>query len=222
MHWPSRAWQRTLGCAPHYLKEPMHSNMTSPAWEDPAAHQAWRASLLQQLAGVVFALILYPALLFAATMTPRWLTPLWVVVGVVIGLYTLYRIKQLFSLTRIVRVLKVYPWSTAVAHTSGTSECRFEGPNPDNSTQQVSVRLRMPFGGRLVYWVRWCRAHDGQKVRFCGDPRFIGVVALIDAGKGRLRLVSQPEATNRRMSPRRKGVSQEARERAIAVGARVG
>jgi hypothetical protein len=200
----------------------MASSTVPPAWGDPATRQGWRTSLIQQLAGVLFAGIAFPAWLFATVMTPRWLVPLWVVVGMTVALHILYRAAQLFSLVQIRRLLKIYAWSSVVARIADKSGCRFEGVNPDNPAQRVSVRLRMAFAGRLTYWVRWCRAHDGQEVRLCGDPRFIGVVAHRDAQKGRFRLVAQPEAIDRRMSPRRKGVSQEARERALAVGARVG
>ncbi|MGP3981243.1 hypothetical protein [Streptomyces sp. KR80] len=194
----------------------------SPAWGDSATRQGWRTSLLQELVGVLCAGITFPAWLFATVMTPRWLVPLWVGVGMAVALHILYRVAQLFSLVQIRRVLKVYAWSSAVARTADKPGCRFEGVNPDNPAQHVSVRLRMAFAGRLTYWGRWCRAHDGQEVHFCGDPRFVGVVAHRDVQKGRLRLVAQREAVDRRMSPRRKGVTQEARERALAVGARVG
>ncbi|MET8678031.1 hypothetical protein ABZW18_10680 [Streptomyces sp. NPDC004647] len=200
----------------------MTSSTVPLAWDDPATRRAWRAALLLQLAGALFALILFPAGLFATALTPSWFVPLWLVLVILIGLHIHHRLEQLINLVRILRVLKGYAWSTAVAHPAGKSDCRFEAANPDNPARHLSVRLRTPFGGSLTYWARWCRSHDGEKVRFCGDIRFIGVVAHHRAGKGRLRLVSQPEAINRRMSPRRKGVSQEARERALAVGARVG
>jgi hypothetical protein len=138
-------------------------------------------------------------------------------------MYVIYdRARQLRGLGTIRRVLKVYDWSPALARSVSRSVCRFEGHSPDAPATSVSVELRAPFAGRFLHWARWCRANDGQKVRFCGDPRFIGVVAHSDLGKGRMRLVAQREAINPRMSARRKGVSETAKERARAVGARVG
>ncbi|WP_128508833.1 hypothetical protein [Streptomyces inhibens] len=138
-------------------------------------------------------------------------------------MYFLYeRIRQLRNVTAIRRVLRIYGWSSALGHSVSRSICRFEGHSPDDPAVSVSVQLRAPFAGRFLHWVRWCRANDGQKVRFCGDPRFIGVVAHTDLGKGRMRLVAQREALDSRMSARRKGVSEQARERARSVGARVG
>ncbi|MFI1616522.1 hypothetical protein ACH4VT_05980 [Streptomyces lydicus] len=55
---------------------------------------------------------------------------------------------------------------------------------------------------------------------FAGAPRYLGVVAT--PGPRHLVLVAQREATDSRMSPRKRGVSPEARARARAAGARVG
>ncbi|WP_330318089.1 hypothetical protein [Streptomyces platensis] len=198
------------------------ASTTTCAWDDPTTRQGWRTTLVQQVVQLLIPLILFPSLLFATAMTPAWLAPLWAVPGVVV-LYVFYeRLRQLRNLVGIRRVLQVYGWSPVVAHSVSRSLCRFEGLNPDNPAVSVSVQLRAAFAGRFLHWVRWCRANDQQKVRFCGDPRFIGVVAHSDLGKGRMRLIAQREAVDSRMPARRKGVSDEARDRARSVGARVG
>ncbi|MGW8553299.1 hypothetical protein [Streptomyces tubercidicus] len=195
---------------------------TACAWDDPTTRRGWRTSLVQQVLHLLLPLLLFPCLLFAIAMTPGWLAPLWVLTGLV-DLYVFYeRLRQLRNVVAIRGVLKVYGWSSVVAHSVSRSVCRFEGSNPDNPALSVSVQLRAPFAGRFLHWVRWCHANDQQKVRFCGDPRFLGVVAHSDLGKGRMRLIAQREAVDSRMSARRKGVSDEARERARSVGARVG
>ncbi|MFH8572306.1 hypothetical protein [Streptomyces sp. NPDC017993] len=177
---------------------------------------------MQQTVGLLAAVAFFPLVLFAAVMTPRWLVPLWVVAAVT-AMYVIHdRARQLRGVATMRRVLKVYDWSPALAHSVSRSVCRFEGHSPDDPAASVSVELRAPFGGRFLHWARWCRANDGQEVRFCGDPRFLGVVAHSDLSKGWMRLVAQREAIDPRMSARRKGVSEAAKERARAVGARVG
>ncbi|WP_329393906.1 hypothetical protein OHA45_08775 [Streptomyces lydicus] len=84
--------------------------------------------------------------------------------------------------------------------------------------------MRLGYGGLIGtgrhFWVRTVQSGQVTAAWFAGDPRYLGVVAT--PGPHHLVPVAQREATDSRMSPRRRGVSPEARARARAAGARVG
>ncbi|BCK72233.1 hypothetical protein Srufu_061860 [Streptomyces libani subsp. rufus] len=70
------------------------------------------------------------------------------------------------------------------------------------------------------FWVRTVKSGQLTSAWFAGDPRYLGVVAT--PGPRNLLWLAQREATDSRMSPRKRGVSPAARALARSAGARVG
>ncbi|MEU6098724.1 hypothetical protein [Streptomyces sp. NPDC047079] len=123
-------------------------------------------------------------------------------------------LARLWRFRRMRRVLQVYPWrqqSSAVRLTKG-KEPVFVLPNPDRPGETVSLK-------GTVRWVSAARKGFDGDVWYAGDPRFACVIAKPDLTA--VSYAAQPTAYDSRTSPRRKGVSPEARRRARAIGARV-
>jgi hypothetical protein len=72
---------------------------------------------------------------------------------------------------------------------------------------------------RSLTWSREALQDYDDELWYAGDPRFACVVAK--PGLRGLSCLVQPTAYNHRTSPRRKGLSPEARRRVRAIGARV-
>ncbi|MFC7310090.1 hypothetical protein ACFQVC_38470 [Streptomyces monticola] len=194
------------------------------AWDTPGTRAAlfrWAARLLGKttgwiavwlawLYGVVFAL-------FSGTAAAVAGLPL-----VVIAYLALAPVHRVFKLWRMRRILKVYPWRQqpegvrAVPGRFGRTDAVFLLPNPDRPEQTESPDEH---GGMFRVWDRVARRGFNDELWYAGDPRFACVVAK--PGPKTLSYVAQATAYDMRTSPRRKGISPEARRRARAIGARV-
>ncbi|MGW6735806.1 hypothetical protein [Streptomyces sp. NPDC055013] len=194
------------------------------AWETPGTRAAlcrwagrlvgkmlaWAALWLAWLYGVVIATFSGGAAIAAAL-------PL-----VVIAYLVSVQIYGLFKLWRMYRILKVYPWRQqsdgvhADQRRSRWARAKFVLPNPDRPEKTESPEEH---GGLFRIWDRVVRKGFHDALWYAGDPRFACVVAR--PGPKTLSYVAQPTAYDHRTSPRRKGLSPEARRRARAIGARV-
>ncbi|MFF8898338.1 hypothetical protein ACF082_12770 [Streptomyces lydicus] len=192
------------------------------AWEDPATRQAWRRTAMFRCAALLASLVAFPAWLFAVVMTPAWLLVLWLPVLCVGLWYALLAIVAVASLAGTRRVLRVYPWQLDLieVRSKKNGSTQFVVPNPERPEKSVSLGYGGMIGTGRHFWVRTVKSGQVTAAWFAGDPRYLGVVAT--PGPRHLVLVAQREATDSRMSPRKRGVSPEARARARAAGARVG
>ncbi|MFH8404362.1 hypothetical protein ACH4FX_06245 [Streptomyces sp. NPDC018019] len=164
----------------------------------------------------------FPVWLFAVVMTPAWLLVLWLPVLCVGMWYALLAVIAAASLTGTRRVLRVYPWQVGIAEAKPekNGSTQFVVPDPERPEKTVSLGYGGLIGTRGHFWVRAVKSGRVTEAWFAGDPRYLGVVAA--PGPRHLLGVAQREATDARMSPRKKGVSPEARAPARAAGARVG
>ncbi|MFB6440300.1 hypothetical protein ACFCVY_26615 [Streptomyces sp. NPDC056411] len=192
------------------------------AWDDPATRQAWRRTVLFRCAAVLGWLLGFPAWLFSVVMTPRWLLVLWLPLLCVGIWYALISMVAATSLPGIRRVLRVYPWQADIVDVRSKKNggTQFVLPDPERPEKSVRLGYGALIGTGRHFWVRAVRSGQVTTAWFAGDPRYVGVVAA--PGLRNLLWVAQPEAADARMSPRRRGVSPEARARARSAGARVG
>ncbi|MFF8373959.1 hypothetical protein ACF05W_34915 [Streptomyces lydicus] len=192
------------------------------AWDDPDTRRAWRSTTLFRCAAVLGSLLAFPAWLFAVVMTPAWLLVLWLPVLCVGLWYALLAMAAMASLAGTRRVLRVYPWQAGITEVRSkkNGSTQFVVPNPERAEKPVSLGYGGLIGTGRHFWVRTVKCGQVTAAWFAGDPRYLGVVAT--PGPRHLVLVAQREATDSRMSPRRRGVSPEARAKARAAGARVG
>lgn len=201
--------------------------MTSPvhyktAWEDPDTRRVWRRAAMSRCAALLIWLLGFFAWLFAVVMTPSWLLVLWMPMLCVGIWYALLAVIAAASLTRTLRVLRVYPWQVGIAEArpKKNGSTQFVVPDPERPEKTVSLRYGGLIGTKGHFWVRAVKSGRATEAWFAGDPRYLGVVAA--PGPRRLLWVAQREATDSRMSPRKRGVSPGARALARAAGARVG
>lgn len=187
------------------------------AWEDPATRQAWRRTAMFRCTALLGLLLGFPAWLFAVVMTPTWLLVLCVGIW-----YTLLAMVTVVSLRGIRRVLRVYPWQVDIADVRSKKKgsTQFVVPVPEQPEKSVSLGYGGLIGTGRHFWVRTVKSGEVTSAWFAGDPRYLGVVA--SPGPRNLLWVAQREATDSRMSPRKRGVSPGARALARAAGARVG
>ncbi|MFF5477196.1 hypothetical protein ACFY5C_07630 [Streptomyces sp. NPDC012935] len=194
------------------------------AWETPGTRAAlcrwaarlvakmlgWAAVWLAWLYGVVIAIFSGGAAAVAAL-------PLAVIAYLVSA-----QVSGLFKLWRMYRILKVYPWRQQPdgvhpdQRRSRVVRAVFVLPNPDQPEKTESPK---EYGGFFRIWDRVVRRGFQDELWYAGDPRFACVVAR--PGPKTLSYVAQSTAYDHRTSPRRKGLSPEARARARAIGARV-
>ncbi|MGY5128482.1 hypothetical protein [Streptomyces nigrescens] len=192
------------------------------AWEDPATRQAWRRTALFRCAAVLGWIPVFCAWLFAVVMTPVWLLVLWMPVLLVGIWYALLAVAGAASLPGTRRVLRVYPWQAGIAEVRAkkNGSTQFLVPDPERPEKTVGLEYGGGIGTGRHFWVRAVKSGQLTAAWFAGDPRYLGVVAT--PGPRNLLRVAQGEATDSRMSPRKRGVSPEARALARAAGARVG
>lgn len=196
--------------------------LTKTAYEDPATRRAWRRTAVFRVVSFLLSLASFVLWLYVVVMTPVW--TLWILFPVLLVLIwnALRTLSDALVVVRLRRVLKVYPWqghSEAVS-TAKNGTTRFALPDPDGPEKQISLKWGDWLGSGATFWVREVKKGKVGDIWFAGDPRFLGVVAA--PGPRRMIPLAQPEAVNGRMSPRKRGVSPEAKERAKAAGARVG
>ncbi|MEU9123445.1 hypothetical protein AB0C96_26845 [Streptomyces sp. NPDC048506] len=192
------------------------------AWEDPATRHAWRRTALFRCAALLGWILGFFAWLFAVVMTPAWLLVLWLPVLLVGIWYALLALMAAAALLGIRRVLRIYPWQVDIAEVRSkkNGSTQFVVPNPDRPEKTVGLGYGGVIGTGRHFWVRAVKSGQLTAAWFAGDPRYVGVVAT--PGPRNLLRVAQREATDSRMSPRKRGVSPEARALARAAGARTG
>ncbi|MGP4013438.1 hypothetical protein [Streptomyces sp. 4N124] len=189
------------------------------AWGTPGTGSA----LSRWAAGQLTKWLVWVALWWGALYVTVVLLPVGAVVPMVLVLTVLVynaamSLVKLARVWRMRRILGVYPWRQqrgAVRITKGKAV--FVLPDPDNPEKTVSLKVS---AGVLGSWTRAALKDYDEELWYAGDPRFACVVAK--PGLRGLGCLAQPTAFNYRTSPRRKGLSPEARERARAIGARVG
>lgn len=188
------------------------------AWDTPGTPTALRRRTAWNLARTLGWMALWWAALYVTVVQ----LPVAAVVPMVLVLLvlTVLEVRALGSLAqgmRMRRVLAVYPWRQqpgAVRIDRGKAV--FELPDPDHPEKTVSLKLA---AGLFRTWSREALKDYDEELWYAGDPRFACVVAK--PGLRGLGYLAQPTAYNHRTSPRRKGLSPEARRRARAIGARV-
>ncbi|MFI1501389.1 hypothetical protein [Streptomyces platensis] len=192
------------------------------AWEDPATRQAWRRTAMFRCAALLGSLLGFPAWLFAVVLTPTWLLVLWLPVLCVGIWYALLAMVAVASLRGVRRVLRVYPWQVGIAEAGfkKNGSTQFVVPDPERPEKSVSLGHGGMIGTGQNFWVRAVKSGQITTTWFAGDPRYLGVVAT--PGPRNLLWLAQREATDSRMSPRKRGVSPGARALARSAGARVG
>ncbi|MDQ8702016.1 hypothetical protein RCO28_05860 [Streptomyces sp. LHD-70] len=189
------------------------------AWEDPGTPAAWSRSVAGQTAKFVGWWALWWGVLYVTVVVlPEWAAIPAALVLCVIAYNAVMSGDRLGKFRRMRRILMTYPWLRqpgGVQYDPRGRKAQFRLPDPDKPEKSVSPKLSGLF---LRPWDRIARKGvDG--IVYAGDPRFACVIA--EPGPRSLSYVSQPTAYNRRTSPRRKGLSPEARRRARAIGARV-
>ncbi|MFJ7075562.1 hypothetical protein [Streptomyces sp. NPDC098781] len=188
------------------------------AWDTPGTRSAlhrWTAWNLAKSLGWV-------ALWWAALYVTVVLLPVAAVVPMVLVLCAITFVAsgalgRLAQGVRIRRVLTVYPWRQlpgAVRADKGSAV--FVLPDPDHPDKTVSLRSK---AWLLRSWTAEALKDYDEELWYAGDPRFACVLAK-PVPRG-LFCLTQPTAYDWRTSPRRKGLSPEARRRARAIGARV-
>ncbi|MEW2402684.1 hypothetical protein [Streptomyces sp. NPDC046862] len=188
------------------------------AWDTPGTRRAFRLRTARHLAMGLGSVALWWGAVFVTVLLPVAAVVPMVLVLMVIGIMALVALGRLGWGWRMWRILRVYPWrqkSGAVRITRG-KDAIFVLPDPDSPEKTVSLKVS---AGLFRTWSREALKEYDEELWYAGDPRFACVVAKPDL-RG-LGYLAQPTAYNHRTSPRRKGVSPEARRRARAIGARV-
>ncbi|MER6093473.1 hypothetical protein [Streptomyces bluensis] len=190
------------------------------AWETPGTPSALARWAALQLAKIVGWFALWWALVaLTVVVLPVWaVAPMTLPLAVTIYLVVMasWRLRRVWMLRRI---LTTYPWRQqpgGVRYDARGRKASFVLPDPDRPEKTVSPKIS---GFFFRPWDRVARKGFDGELWYAGDPRFACVIAK--PGLKMLTYAVQPTAFNRRTSPRRKGLSPEARRRARAIGARV-
>ncbi|WP_048584181.1 hypothetical protein [Streptomyces viridochromogenes] len=187
------------------------------AWDTPGTRSAlhrWTAWNLAKSLGWV---ALWVGALYLTLLLP--VAAVVVMVFVLLGITVMasQALGRLAKGVRMRRILAVYPWRQqpgAVRINKGKAV--FVLPDPDRPENTVSLKLA---AGLFRSWSHEALKDYDEELWYAGDPRFACVVAK--PGLRGLSCLAQPTAYSYRTSPRRKGLSPEARRRARAIGARV-
>jgi hypothetical protein len=188
------------------------------AWDTPGTPRAFGLWTARHLAKALGWVALWWGALFVTVMLPVAATVPMVLVLLVIGIIALLAFGRFALGWRMWRILRVYPWrqqSGAVRITKG-KDALFVLYDPDSPEKTVSLKVS---AGLFRTWSHEAMKDYDEELWYAGDPRFACVVAK--PGLRGLGVLTQPTAYNYRTSPRRKGLSPEARRRARAIGARV-
>jgi hypothetical protein len=189
------------------------------AWNRRGTKAAWNVWVLQHSAKSIGWFGAQVGLLYVTLLLPVWFA--WVA-PLFFGLLMYCLVTSLVRLSnarRMYLVLCTYPWqrqADGVRAKKGRYAV-FVLPDPDKPNKTVSPKEP---GVLLKRWNRVVRKGFKGELWYAGDPRFMVVVAK--PGLKSLGLARQPQAFDRRTSPRSRGLSPEARRRALAIGARVG
>ncbi|MFC3578152.1 hypothetical protein ACFOZ0_33835 [Streptomyces yaanensis] len=188
------------------------------AWQTPGTRPAYLRWVTWHLAKSLGWVALWWGTLYLTVLLPLAAVVPMTLVLLVIMFLALLAFGRLSRWRRMRRILTTYPWrqqSRAVRITGG-KEALFVLPDPDSPEKTVSLKLA---AGLFRIWSREALKDYDDELWYAGDPRFACVVAK--PGPQSLSCLAQPTAYNPRTSPRRKGLSPEARRRARAIGARV-
>lgn len=196
-----------------------HSFDGPVAWDTPGSRPAMSLWTARHLArSLVWVALWWAALYVTVSLLPVAAVVPMVLVLMTIGIMALLALGRLAMGWRMWRILRVYPWRQqpgAVRITKG-KDAVFVLPDPDSPEKTVSLKAS---AGVFRTWSREAVKDWDEELWYAGDPRFACVVAK--HGLRGLGYLAQPTAYNHRTSPRRKGLSPEARRRARAIGARV-
>lgn len=190
-----------------------------PAWDAPGARTAFVRWTARHAAKALWWIALWWAALYVTILLPVWAAWPMALVLTVIGIVACVALGRLALGWRVRRILRVYPWRRrpgAVRITRGR-DAVFTLPDPDNPEKSVSLRVTAGLFRALS--MQTMKAYD-EELWYAGDPRFACVMS--ESGRRGLSYLAQPTAYHGRTSPRRKGLSPEARRRARAIRARVG
>lgn len=190
------------------------------AWETPGTPAAFGRWVTQHVAKSLGWLLAQIALLYITVA----LLPPWAAYITVLGFGALMYcfVASLFGLSncgRMSRILRTYPWRRQPdgLRLNKGEKAVFVLPDPDNGQKTASPKEPGLFFKR---WDRIAKKGFKEELWYAGDPRFAVVVAK--PGLRAMGYARQPTAFNPRTSPRSRGLSAEARQRALAIGARVG
>ncbi|MGR6973077.1 hypothetical protein ACU639_26385 [Streptomyces cynarae] len=188
------------------------------AWEIPATRRALYRWAARNLAKSLAWVALWWGAVYLTVLLPKAAVALTVLVLPVVGILAVLALGRLFSGWRMRRILAVYPWrqQSGAVRITKAKDALFVLPDPDSPETTVSLKVA---AGLFRSWSREALKDYDEELWYAGDPRFACVVAK--PGLRTLGYLVQPTAYNRRTSPRRKGLSPEARRRARAIGARV-
>lgn len=189
------------------------------AWESPGTPSALgRWAALQAAKFLSYCALWWATVALTVLALPVGATVLMVPLLAVTGYLAWMAQVRLRRAWLLRRILTVYPWRQdphAVRLYKG-KKAVFVLPDPDRPEKSVSPKEP---GNLFKLWDRVARKGFHEELWYAGDPRFACVVAR--PGLKSLSYVTDPVAWHPRTSPRRKGLSPEARRRARAIGARV-
>ncbi|GGO57854.1 hypothetical protein GCM10012287_54700 [Streptomyces daqingensis] len=190
------------------------------AWDTPGTRAALGKWLAQHTAKSLGWLVALVALLYCTVVVlPPWAA--WIPVPA-FGLLMYCLMTSLLRMSnfrRMYLILINYPWLQQHdgVHMSKGKVAVFVLPDPDNPAKTASPKEP---GVLLKRWNRVVRKGFKDELWYAGDPRFAVVVA--EPGFRSMGYARQPTAFSPRTSPRSRGLSPEARRRAMAIGARLG
>ncbi|MFJ8535603.1 hypothetical protein [Streptomyces sp. NPDC093591] len=187
------------------------------AWDTPGTRSALHRWAAWNLAKALGWVVWWVGALYVTLLLPVAAVVPMVLVLLAITVLAIQALSRLAKGVRMRRILAVYPWRQqrgAVRINKGKAV--FVLPDPDKPDSTVSLK---PAAGLFRSWTHEALKAYDHELWYAGDPRFACVVAK--PGLRGLSCLAQPTAYNYRTSPRRKGLSPEARRRARAVGARV-
>ncbi|KUL20621.1 hypothetical protein [Streptomyces regalis] len=187
------------------------------AWDTPGTRSALHRWTAWNLAKALGWVALWVGALYVTLLLPVAAVVPMVLVLFAITVLASQALNRLAKGVRMRRILAVYPWRQqpgAVRINKGKAV--FVLPDPDKPETTVSLKLA---AGLFRSWTHEALKDYDDELWYAGDPRFACVVAK--PGLRGLSCLAQPTAYNYRTSPRRKGLSPEARRRARAIGARV-
>jgi len=188
------------------------------AWDTPGTRRALHRWMARNLAKSLAWVALWWGTLYLTVLLPTAAVALMVLVLVGIGMMAILALGRLFRGWRMRRILAVYPWrqQSGAVRITKAKDALFVLPDPDSPETTVSLKVA---AGLFRSWSRLSLNGYDEELWYAGDPRFACVVAK--PGLRGLGYLVQPTAYNPRTSPRRKGLSAEARRCARAIGARV-